>query len=125
MNNSGRAIGTYCTNWCIYSEFNKQQSNTWTMQNIKMTSLSFISSYQRLGDKFTADSFRVKQMEGTEKRDREMTLWGSMLRTFNRSAHLSYSEDGDRILLLNVGRYISNDTGCHIPKDDGFNIQRL
>ena len=35
-----------------------------------MMSRRFISSYQRLGDKFTADSFRAKQMEGTEERDR-------------------------------------------------------
>jgi hypothetical protein len=78
------------------------------MQNIKMMSRSFVSCCQRLGDKFTADSFTVKQVEGTEERDRQMTLWGSMLRNFNRSAHLSYSEDRDRFLLLNVGRY----TGC-------------
>jgi hypothetical protein len=95
------------------------------MQNIVMTSRSFISSYQRLGDKFTADSFKAKQMVGTEERDREMTLWGSMLRRCNRSAHLSFSEDGDIILLLNVGRYILKYAGCHIPKDDGFNIQCL
>jgi len=88
-------------------------------------SRNFISSYKRLGDKFTADSFRTKQMEGTDERDREMMSWGSMLRSFNRSAHLSYSEDGDRSLLLNVGRYISNYTGCHTPKDDCFNAQCL
>ena len=92
-----------------------------------MMSRSFINSYRRLEDKFTAESFsfKAKQMEGTGERDREMTLWGSMLRSFNLSAHLLYSEDGDRILSLNIGRYISNYTGCHIPKDDAFNIQRL
>ena len=75
------------------------------MQNIEMTSRSFISSYQRLGNKFTADSFRAKHIVGTEERDREMKLWGSMLRRFNRPGHLSYSEDGNIILFLNVGRY--------------------
>jgi len=120
MNNSGRAIGTNCTNWCIYFEFNKQQNNTRKVQNIKMMSRNFVSSYQRLGDKFTADSFRAKQMEGTEERDREMMPWVSMLRSFSRSAHLSHSEEGDRSLMLNVGRYISKYTECHTSKEDSF-----